>query len=53
MHHCNDCGSAVTASFARVFGDREGIVSGCPHCTDADRPARAGGELDAEAVEGG
>ena len=53
MHHCNGCGSAITASFARVFGDREGVVHGCPHCADRDGPVRNSGEFDAEAIGGG
>lgn len=36
LYHCTHCGSAVTASFARVFGDRDGNVKRCPHCKDSD-----------------
>lgn len=42
-YHCNHCGSAVTASFARVFSDRDGKVYRCPHCQDAEAAARTQG----------
>jgi protein-arginine kinase activator protein McsA len=35
MHTCQNCHEPVTAQFARVFGDNEGRVFGCPQCNDA------------------
>ncbi|MEF8867253.1 MAG: hypothetical protein V5A85_01920 [Haloarculaceae archaeon] len=32
MHECRNCGSYVTPGFARVFGDDENEVTGCPRC---------------------
>lgn len=29
---CEACGSFVTTAFARVFGDNEDRVHGCPEC---------------------
>jgi len=29
---CEACGSFVTTAFARVFGDNENRVHGCPEC---------------------
>lgn len=54
MYHCAHCGSAITASFARVFADRDGKVHHCPHCQHADvreeSPAHAAGSADAQGV---
>jgi len=33
MTICENCGSFVTPQFARVFGDNEDDVYGCPSCT--------------------
>jgi hypothetical protein len=33
MTECNNCGTFVTPQFARVFGDNEENVFGCPACT--------------------
>lgn len=33
MATCNNCGTFVTTDYARVFGDNEGTVHGCPECT--------------------
>jgi CO dehydrogenase/acetyl-CoA synthase gamma subunit (corrinoid Fe-S protein) len=44
LSHCTHCGSAVTASFARVFADRDGNVNHCPHCRTAEATAKADGE---------
>lgn len=32
MPTCTQCDSHVTASFQRVFGDRDGRVRACPNC---------------------
>lgn len=32
MSECQNCGSYVTESFARVFGSNEREVFGCPRC---------------------
>lgn len=32
MATCDNCGRFVTADYARVFGDNEGVVEGCPDC---------------------
>lgn len=34
MTKCNNCESFVTPTFARVFGDNDGSVYGCPECMD-------------------
>jgi hypothetical protein len=33
MTVCEKCGSFVTPQFARVFGDNDDHVYGCPTCT--------------------
>lgn len=33
MATCDNCGVFVTADYARVFADNDGVVQGCPHCT--------------------
>jgi hypothetical protein len=33
MPECLNCGAFVTHEFARVFGDEQHRVSGCPDCT--------------------
>jgi hypothetical protein len=33
MTECNNCGTFVTPRFARVFGDNDEEVFGCPACT--------------------
>jgi hypothetical protein len=33
MPDCLNCGRFVTHEFARVFGDEQHRVSGCPDCT--------------------
>lgn len=30
--HCRECGAHVSDSFARVFGDNDDVVHGCPNC---------------------
>lgn len=30
---CQECGGYVSESFARVFGDNQDRVEGCPSCT--------------------
>lgn len=35
MPACNECGSFVTADFARVFGDNADQVFGCTSCMTA------------------
>lgn len=30
---CRSCGMVVSQSFARVFGDNQDRVQGCPECT--------------------
>lgn len=32
MHECLNCGAPVSRRFARVFGDNEDDVYGCPDC---------------------
>lgn len=32
MPACHNCGSFVTSEFARVFGNNDGDVFGCPEC---------------------
>lgn len=34
MATCNNCDSFVTPDFARVFGDNDSSVYGCPECMD-------------------
>lgn len=45
---CRHCGSAVSKGFARVFGDNEDRVHGCPACTTF-RDLSEGGGLAEEA----
>lgn len=33
MAECQNCGSEVTDSFVRVFGNNEREVYGCPRCS--------------------
>jgi hypothetical protein len=33
MKECNNCGTYVTPDFARVFGNGEDEVFGCPRCS--------------------
>jgi RNase P subunit RPR2 len=33
LPRCHNCDSFVTPAFARVFGDNDGVVFGCPECT--------------------
>ena len=33
MPHCRNCDAHVTEQFARVLGDNEDDVHGCPECT--------------------
>lgn len=32
MASCDNCGTFVTPDYARVFGDNDGVVHGCPEC---------------------
>jgi hypothetical protein len=32
-HVCHNCGTVVTYDFARVFGNNDQQVYGCPTCT--------------------
>lgn len=32
---CIGCGAPVTQDFARVFGDNDNVVHGCPSCMSA------------------
>lgn len=32
MRECENCGSSVSDQFARVFGDNENRIHGCPFC---------------------
>ena len=41
---CRACDNHVTVQFARVFGDNENVVHGCPACTTY-RELQAGGGL--------
>ena len=34
MTECAHCGSFVTQTFVRVFGDNEDTVHRCPNCAD-------------------
>jgi hypothetical protein len=40
---CQQCGSSVSNSFARVFGDNEDRVHGCPTCTTFRDLSEGGG----------
>lgn len=33
MPECSNCGSHITPDFARVFGDRDDDIHGCPSCS--------------------
>lgn len=33
VSNCRNCGAFVTTDFARVFGNNDGEVFGCPECT--------------------
>jgi hypothetical protein len=35
MTKCRTCGSFVTPGFARVFGNNDGEVYGCPGCSES------------------
>lgn len=35
MPECTNCGGFVTVDFARVFGDNQDQVYGCPECITA------------------
>lgn len=32
MASCDNCGTFVTPDYARVFGDNDDVVHGCPEC---------------------
>lgn len=34
---CTNCGAFVTTAFARVFGDNDDRVAGCPECMSFKR----------------
>jgi hypothetical protein len=36
MRECRYCGAHVTQRFARVFGDNENEIHGCPNCLDVN-----------------
>lgn len=40
---CRQCGSSVSDSFARVFGDNRDRVHGCPTCTTFRDLSEGGG----------
>lgn len=42
---CLNCGQFVTEAFARVFGDNEDRVAGCPEC-ESTRNLTAGAAAD-------
>lgn len=44
--HCHNCGSHVTADFARVYGDNDGNVYACPRCVRAIAELRDGAAAD-------
>ena len=33
MHSCKRCGSDLSPGYSRVFGNNDGIVHACLHCT--------------------
>ena len=33
MPDCATCGGHISAQFARVFGDKDGVVLACPSCS--------------------
>ncbi|WP_276261503.1 DUF7563 family protein [Haloglomus litoreum] len=45
---CRDCGTYVSKRFARVFGDNEHRVYGCPSCSTF-RERSEGGATDSDA----
>jgi len=48
MPECLDCGGHVTEQFARVFGDRDDVIHGCPECStfaELQRGGAAGRQL--------
>lgn len=42
---CRNCGNTVTDQFARVFGDNQNIVHGCPDCMTY-RELKSGGGVE-------
>lgn len=50
MQSCENCGSAVTPAFARVFGDNANVVYACPNCAVAREiyEGRTTGHLDGQ-----
>lgn len=49
MATCDNCGTFVTATYARVFGDNDGSVQGCPDCTALRYLTEGGTASDADA----
>ena len=43
MAECRGCGSYVSTEFARVFGDNEDEVFGCPQCVPFSALMEGGG----------
>lgn len=40
MSECKGCGSSVSATFARVYGDNNDEVQRCINCVDQDEGGR-------------
>ncbi len=41
MPHCQNCGGHVSRQFARVLGDNDDVVHGCPDCSTTSDRVRA------------
>lgn len=42
---CQNCGSFVTVDFARVFGNNDDEVNGCPECTSFNQLVTRNSEM--------
>ena len=50
MRECINCGSKVTQRFARVFGDNEDDIHGCPECCGLNELCDGAGALPQQAT---
>lgn len=48
---CLSCGAHVTPRFARVFGDNEDEIHGCPNCRDLNELYEGVAALSADVAE--
>lgn len=51
MRECLNCGSMVTGQFARVFGDNDDDVYGCPNCCGIKELYNGAGAMDVPSAD--